>query len=52
MTPTSKQAALIVYLLPMTALVASIGVAAMPALHRSIDATHQQRRNADVEAQK
>lgn len=35
MTPTSKQAALAVYLLPMFGLIAAATVAALPALQRS-----------------
>jgi hypothetical protein len=48
---TSKQAALVAYLLPMTALVAAAAISAKPAIQRS----HQQMENTEqqtVEAQK
>lgn len=46
MTPTSKQTATLVYLIPMVGLVVGAAVAAMPALqrsHRQIENTEQQR---------
>lgn len=56
MTPTSKQTALVAYLIPMIGLVIGAAVAARPALERSqlrIENTEQQRQQtADVEAQK